>query len=47
MHDCPDDLRDADWLTRMIARCSATELLLAVGALLFALAIGLMAAPLG
>lgn len=42
-----EDLHDADLLTRVMARCSACEIALAVGALAFAIVAGLAAAPLG
>lgn len=37
------DLRHADLFTRLMARCSMTEVALALGALVFALAMGLAA----
>lgn len=46
MYEGPDDLRGVDLLTRVMVRCTATEVVLAIGALAFALVAGLAAAPL-
>jgi hypothetical protein len=43
MQPCPDDLRDTDLLTRVIARCGVTEVMIGVCAVVFALAAGLLA----